>query len=281
MLETVESAMRSGAIDDLVAHLHDVPPAEIRRLAVRLSRDGETPVPILDLTPSMASHPAATVRLLACGALHRVYESDPERAADLLQQLLDDESRAVHRAAVTTAGELLRADFHGMLDRLRPWTEHPSPNIRRGAVVAAGRAAHPHHIERAEPLLKVLAPPLHDRDPSVRKSLGSSALGASMLRCYPRLTFEYLTQWSTSDDPQVLWNVASALSSPPAAAIAKKALIILRKLSLDERRFVWRAVAAAVWRLGRKCPEIVRPELARWLDDDRRSDVAREALKHL
>ena len=281
MRETVESAMRSGAIDDLVAPLHDVPPAEIRRLAVRLSRDGEDPIPILDRTPSMASHPAAAIRLLACGMVHQVYESDPARAADLLEQLLDDKARAVHHGAVTTAGELLRADFHGMLDRLRLWTEHPSPNVRRGAVVAAGRAAHPHHLERAEPLLKLFVPLLDDRDSNVRKSLGPSALGASMLRCYPRLTFEYLTQWSTSNDPQVLWNVAAALSSPPAAAIAKKALIILRKLSLDERRFVWRAVAAAVWRLGRKCPEIVRPELARWLDDDRRSDVAREALKHL
>ena len=56
---------------------------------------------------------------------------------------------------------------------------------------------------------------------------------------------------------------------------------VWQKLSLDERRYVWRAGASAMWKLGRKRPEIVRPELLRWLEDDRRVDVAREALKHL
>ena len=88
-------------------------------------------------------------------------------------------------------------------------------------------------------------------------------------------------KWSTFNDAQTLWNVAMALSAPPAVPIAKKALIVLRKLSLDERRFVWRAVASALWKLGRKRPDIVRPELARWLEDERRVDVAREAIKHL
>jgi hypothetical protein len=63
--------------------------------------------------------------------------------------------------------------------------------------------------------------------------------------------------------------------------VVKKALIILRKLSLDERRYVWRAVSSAMWKLGRKKPEIVRPELSRWLEDERRVTVAREAMKHL
>ena len=102
-----------------------------------------------------------------------------------------------------------------------------------------------------------------------------------LLRHYPTMTFEYLVKWSTSNDPQVLWNVAMAFTGQPAAPLAKKALIVLRKLSLDERRYVWRAVSSAMWRLGRKRPEIVRPELVRWLEDERRVDVAREALKHL
>jgi hypothetical protein len=93
--------------------------------------------------------------------------------------------------------------------------------------------------------------------------------------------FEYLVQWSTSNEPPVLWNVAMAFSAPPAAPIAKKALIVLRKLSLDERRPVWRAVSSAMWKLGRHSPEIVRPELMRWLEDERRVEVAREALKHI
>jgi ribosomal protein L18E len=72
-----------------------------------------------------------------------------------------------------------------------------------------------------------------------------------------------------------------SFSSSGAPPLVKRALIVLRKLSLDERRYVWRAVAAAIWKLGRKRPEVVRPELSRWLEDDRRVQVAREALRYL
>jgi len=167
-----------------------------------------------------------------------------------------------------------------MLDRLRVWREEASENVRRAVVVAAGRAACPEHPEWAEPLLKLLEPLLEDRDKLVRRSL-PPAIGGSLLSSYPMTTFEYIVNWSTASDPQVLWNVAMALSTAAAAGMVKKALIVLRKLSLDERRYVWRAVASAMWKLGRKRPEIVRPELGRWLEDERRVDVAREALKHI
>jgi hypothetical protein len=72
-----------------------------------------------------------------------------------------------------------------------------------------------------------------------------------------------------------------AFACPSAAPIAKRALIVLRKLALDERRMVWRAAAAALWQLGRRRPDVVRPELERWLEDDVRGKVAREALKYL
>jgi hypothetical protein len=121
---------------------------------------------------------------------------------------------------------------------------------------------------------------LADRDPTVRRLLGPSALGA-FLGAYPDVTFDSLIGWSTSSDPQVLWNVAMAFTAASAAPLAKRALIVLRKLALDERRTVWRAVAAAMWQLGRRRPDVVRPELERWLADETRAKVAREALKYL
>jgi 3-methyladenine DNA glycosylase AlkC len=120
-----------------------------------------------------------------------------------------------------------------------------------------------------------------DRNAYVRRNLGPFVLGTAMLRYYPEVTFDYLTNWSTSHDEQALWNVAMAFSASAAPAIAKKALIILRKLSLDERRYVWRAVATAMWKLGKKKPELIQAELQRWLEDERRTKIAREALKHL
>jgi len=281
MRESIEQAVAVGALDRLVSLLSDATAADVRYAARRLSRDGDEESSILDRAEHLASKPDPAARRLACEILARTHEFDPKRTVRLVEGLLDDEAWPVRDAAATAGGRLLRASFREMLPHVRRWADSPSPSVRRAAVIAAGKAAHRLSLERAEPLLKLLAPLLGDRDPLVRRVLGPSALGASLLRHYPRVTFEYLTQWSTSNDPQILWNVAAAFSAPPAAAIAMKALIILRKLSLDERRLVWRAVASAIWRLGRRCPEVVRPEIARWLEDERRADVAREALRHL
>ena len=168
-----------------------------------------------------------------------------------------------------------------MMEILREWRGHSSPNVRRTVLIAAAKAAQTRRLEWAEPLLKLIEPLLSDRHPTLRRNLGPFTIGSALLRYYPDMTFEYLIKWSTSNDEQVLWNVAMAFSASGGQRLVKKALIILRKLSLDERRYVWRAVASAMWKLGRKKPEIVRPELARWLEDERRVDVAREALKYL
>jgi hypothetical protein len=128
--------------------------------------------------------------------------------------------------------------------------------------------------------MSLVEPLLADADPTVRHLLGPSAL-ATFLGAYPDVTFESLIGWSTSSDSHVLWNIAMAFTSASAAPLAKRALIVLRKLALDERRIVWRAVAAAMWRLGRRRPDVVRPELERWLSDEAREKVARQALKYL
>jgi len=281
MRNSIDRTIAAGAVDDLASILSGAAAADVHYAARQLARGGDRTSSVLEHARSFASRAEPSARQVACHLLLKTYESDAGQTVELLERLLDDADWTVRDAAATIGGRLLRADFPGMLHHVRTWTESPSPSLRRAAVVAAGRAAHPRRLEWAEPLLKLLAPLLADRDPLLRRSLGPSALGTALLRHYPRTTFEYLTQWSTSNDAQVLWNVAMAFSAPPAATMAKKTLIILRKLSLDERRLVWRAVSSALWKLGRACPEIVRPELARWLDDDRRTDVAREALKHL
>ena len=49
----------------------------------------------------------------------------------------------------------------------------------------------------------------------------------------------------------------------------------------DKRRTVWRAVASAARALGKKRPDVVIPELRRWLEDESRRRVAATALKYL
>jgi hypothetical protein len=226
-------------------------------------------------TPTSASHH------LACQIIPHAYAVKRKQAVAFLPQLIESEDWTIRDAACEVAGRLLREDFSRMIGVLETWRSRGSVNLYRAIVIAAIRASDPFHLERAEPLLRLLEPLLSEGEPIVRRNLGPSAIGTHLLAHYPSQTFEYLVRWSTSNDAQTLWNVAMAFSAPPAVPIAKKALIVLRKLSLDERRFVWRAVAAALWKLGRKRPDIIRPELTRWLEDERRVNVAREAIKQL
>lgn len=226
-------------------------------------------------TTSSASH------LLACQLIPHAYTTKRKKAISFLPQLIESDDWTIRDAACEVAGRLLRENFSRTIGVLESWRSRGSVNVYRAIVVAAIRASDPTHLERAEPLLKLLEPLLSVGEPIVRRNLGPSAIGVHLLAHYPSQTFEYLVKWSTSNNAQTLWNVAMALSAPPAVPITKKALIVLRKLSLDERRLVWRAVASAIWKLGRKRPDIIRPELARWLEDERRINVAREAIKHL
>ena len=218
---------------------------------------------------------------LACQLVPHAYAAKRKKAIEFLPQLIESEDWTIRDAACEVAGRLLREDFSRTIGVLEIWRSRGAINLYRAIVVAVIRASDAMHLERAEPLLKLIEPLVSEGEPIVRRNLGPSAIGTHLLAHYPTQTFEYLVKWSTSNDAQTLWNVAMALSAPPAVAIAKKALIVLRKLSLDERRFVWRAVASALWKLGRKRPDIIRPELARWLEDERRVNVAREAIKHL
>lgn len=241
----------------------------------------ETDEDLLETIESLLAESSGDSYHLACQLIPHAYKAKRKRALGFLPQLVESEDWTIRDAACEVVGRLLRDDFARTIAVLETWHIKRSANLNRALAIAAIRAADPMHLERAEPLLKLLEPLLVERESIVRRNLGPSAIGAHLLAHYPTLTFEYLAKWSTSYDAQTLWNVAMAFSAAPAIPIAKKALIVLRKLSLDERRLVWRAVASALWKLGRKRPELIRPELARWLEDERRVNVARAAIKHL
>ena len=282
MNSKVDRAVASGSLRKLVSSLKGATPDAFEQAARDLYQGRtEHPKPTVEAVRTLGGDRSASARRLAGHLLVYAYDSGPKASLTLLTRLIRDDDRAVHDAAATAAGRLLRKDFAALLAHISSWRGDPSPAVRRAVLVAAGRAATAMHPEWAEPLLKLVGGLLEDTDPQVRRSLGPACLGGSLLKHYPRETFEYLMQWSTSSNPQVLWNVAMAFSGPPAADIARKAVIILRKLALDERRYVWRAVSSAVLKLGRKCPDMIETELSRWLEDERRVDPAREAMKHL
>lgn len=279
--KALDRAIEAGELDRITKLLAGARAPEIRSAIKRIVRLNGGEEPLFGEAERWSARPETVARQIACGLLLESYKHEPHETIELLVCLVDDEDRAVREAAGNACGKILRTDFANGLDLLRKWRNHPSENVRRAVLIAAIKAAQTGRLDWAEPLLKLIEPLLLDRHPTLRRNLGPFALGAALLCYYPEMTFEYIIKWSTSNDEQVLWNVAMAFSASGGPPLVKKALIILRKLSLDERRYVWRAVASAMWKLGRKRPEIVRPELIRWLEDERRVTVAREALKHL
>jgi len=281
MRDRIDRIIAKGKPDALVRALDGAKVHDVRYAADSLVASTGAKKAVLKQARDLTAGDQPASHHLACQMIPACYRLDGLAALRILLRLADANDWTVRDAAAETTGRLLRENFSDVLDVLHDWRAHKSPNVRRAVIIAAGRAARSDRPEWADPLLKLLEPLLADGDPNVRRNLGPSALGRSLLACYPTIAFEYLLQWSTSNDAPVLWNVAMAFSGPAAEPIARKALIVLRKLSLDERRAVWRAVASAMWKLGRRCPEIVRPELMRWLEDERRLNVAREALKHI
>jgi len=206
-----------------------------RQLASTLQDDDDD---LFECLEQLAVSDQLSLQHLACQLIPHVHAVKRKKGLTVLPQLIESADWTIRDAACEVAGRLLREDFSRTLGELELWRTRGSTNLYRAIIIASIRAADPLHLERAEPLLKLLEPLLTETEPLVRRNLGPSAIGVHLLAYYPSQTFEYLAKWSTSNDPQTLWNVAMAFSGPPAVAIAKKALIVLRKLSLDERRFV-------------------------------------------
>lgn len=281
MREQIDELIKAEQTQQLISLLEKAQASDVRYAIKQIAYAFQGSEPPTDQAAKWMSRPEPISRHVACGLLVQGYESDPQVAVRLLLPLADDDDLAVRESAGTACGKLLQKDFSSILPVLREWCQHPSENVRRAVLIAVMEAAKTRRAGWAEPMLRLIEPLLSDRHTYVRRNLGPFALGSGLLLYYPNTTFDYLIHWSTSNDEQVLWNVAMAFAASAGPSIVKKALIILRKLSLDERRYVWRATASAMWKLGRKKPEIIRPELLRWLEDERRVHVAREALKYL
>ncbi len=246
----------------------------------RAPKDGASPEALDGAVRRLVKSSRPAERREACALVIRLAKRDAATAFAHLEPLARDAEPAVRAAALAAAARLARAHFDDVLGTLALWRDSQEEPLRRAAALVAARSAAPEWPGRAPHLARLLQPLLGDPAPSVRRTVTTSALPA-LLGAYPETAFEMLVEASTSSDPAILRSIAAAFGSPPAAPLAKRALIVLRKLALDERGAVKRAVVSALWRLGRRRPDILRPELERWLDDDARRAVAREALKRL
>lgn len=238
------------------------------RVLVRLTEEGP-----LEWAGRLLPGPAEA-RRLAASLLGR--SPCPAEALVHLRPLASDADRYTREAATRSAGELLVQHFDEVYPILGTWRTDPNPLVRRAVVLIAGVAADPMRLDRVEPLLRLLDPLLPDRAPEVRGAV-EVVLPRALFAAYPEDVFEQLTFWSTSHDEMVLGHVATTLGRAPAG-IARRALIVLRRVALDGRRSVRGAVARALVHLAATCPDEVGTELRRWLDDPERAPIARDAL---
>jgi 3-methyladenine DNA glycosylase AlkC len=236
---------------------------------------------LYDWACRLADRPEPAVRAISAGLFRHYWPLRADEVQAWLLRLADDEDWWVREAAHSTMGSLLVAHFDVFYRVLWSWTRHPSANVRRGVAIAARKASNERREEWAEALLSLLEPLLADRQEYVRKNLGPYAIGDGLLRCHPQPTLTRLRRWADDPREEVRWNVAMAFRSFGGARNLQEALEILGQLAADERRFVWRATASALQYLGRRQPEVVRPVLEGWLQDEQRAQAAEVALRYI
>lgn len=238
------------------------------RVLARLAKDD-----ILDWAARLLLGPVEGRRLAATllGCCPR-----PEDALGLLRRLAADGDRYTREAAIQAGGNLLARHFDEVYPLLGAWRTDPSSLVRRAVALIAAGAADPVRLDRVDSLTRLLSPLLADRAVEVRTGV-ATALVDAFFPAYPGDVFEQLTYWSASHDEQVLWHVATALGGAPPE-LARRGLIVLRRVALSEKRYVRAAVARALARLAATSPDAVEAELRRWLEDDERLPIAREAL---
>ena len=229
---------------------------------------------------NLSKHGNPHTRCYASELLLKLREKDRNKAEQILTTLADDGHWLVREATHGVWGVLLKRNFIQVYPILQAWSTHSSANLRRCVAIAVRSAGNLRKEEWAEPLIRLLEPLLSDKTVYVRKNLGPYAIGDGLLRCYPDFTLRYLRRWANRRDEGSLWNVAMAFASYGGSKKWHEGIKILTKLATDGRRYVWRSVASALLYLARRHPE-VQDMLESWLNDSKRSKVAKTALKYL
>ncbi|HSD85441.1 MAG TPA: DNA alkylation repair protein [Anaerolineae bacterium] len=213
--------------------------------------------------------------------LSDVYDRKPKTVLQLLQPHTDNANWVVREYAGTCAGRILDGHFAEVYPVMQVWSRHKSENVRRAVVIAAMEAAKANRPKRGAKLLALLDPLMRDESRYVRVNLGPFAISLALLKNYPDLTLKWLRKHARSRNEFARWNVAMVWSAFGGRRYAEQGLELLTELATDERRFVWRAVASALTKLGKARPAVVKPVLKQWRADPARRQVAEVVSRYV
>ena len=265
-----------AALDDQLHHGRPGSPAALRqqvgeRLATALAEQKGRVTRWID---ALATSPSPTARQLACLLLASRYPEDPDGVLRMAEALADDPHWEVREAAGDLLGTLLDRDFGRIRGRLESLRSSRSENLRRSVVLAVKYAARRDKPERVPDLMALLQPLLRDEEPYVRRNLGPSTIGDTLLRVNPKETLRGLRKWSRDRDQMVRWNVAMAFSSAIGSFHWPAAKSILERLAKGPEPLVRNAVAKAMRRCRQRYTDEVEETRLRWLKDRDRAATA-------
>jgi 3-methyladenine DNA glycosylase AlkC len=254
-----------------------------KRLAARLTRAHfkNRPRDLFNWTQQLLGRAEPNAHEVGLLLLPDVYDRDPKFAQRQLLFHANSSNWEVREFAGSMAGRVLDGHFDDFYPILKEWTKHTSENVRRAVVIATMEAAKKNHPKRGPKLLRLLDPLMNDEARYVRVNLGQFAISLALLKNYPELTLKWLHKHARRTNENARWNVAMVWSAVGGRRHAKEGVRLLQQLAADERRFVWRAVAAATVKLGKAKPEVVKPLLKKWKTDPKRKHVAEVVERYL
>lgn len=242
-----------AVMDDLKTRHAGTPPQKVKDAAVNLVQEVFAAEPNRVYETGMAlvktENPAA--KEIGIALLPPFFATKALDIAVQFSCIGDDENWEVREWAASALAHVIVRDFDRVHHFSRQWAAHPSRNVRRMVVVAAGYAMRDCTNAQCSKLLDMFAPVLADTDAYVSKNLGAYALGSYAIRYQAEL----VAQWAAGLDlrnEQTACNLAMMFTTAEAAKHLGSLEVLLLSLLGDERKKVRRAVKKALENLDRR-----------------------------
>jgi len=190
-----------------------------------------------------------------------------------IRKMADSQDWKIREGA---AGEIRKINDKYFLEYLpvwKNWVKDPNPNIRRAVEVGLLRIKK----EFVPQALDLLDPLMYDNDSYVRKNCGPFALSHVGYK-NPKATFLKLRDWMKIENKNVRWNVAMCLGAWFGQTYPNESLKLLKILTKDKERFVWRAATSSLIKLIRKHPKL-KQKVFSWKNCDQCLNVVKKYIE--
>lgn len=249
--DDLDGAIR--CLDALKTGHAGTPPQAVKDVAITRLRNayGTDSARIRGIGLALAASENPTAKEIGISLLARVYDTAPVSIQEQFLRTGDDLNWEVREWAASALAHVISGHFELALPQVREWAMHPSPNVRRMVVVAAGYAMRDCTAAQSQGLLDLLTPLMADPDPYVGKNFGAFALGGYAVRYRPELVVAW-TNALDLDDERTAWNLAMMFTTAEGAKAAALFPDVLARLARDERTRVKSAVRKATANLSKR-----------------------------